>query len=88
MRFRFEVPNLACFDCGGVRLMLGIADKPEFDHPSSILWFKTGDIKEAFAVLSSRGVRFEDEPHLVTRLPSHELWLPIFRGPAAIRSRS
>jgi len=33
----FTVPNLAFFDCGGVRLMLGPAETPEFDHPSSIL---------------------------------------------------
>ena len=30
MRFLFEVPNLAFFDCGGVRLMLGGAESPEF----------------------------------------------------------
>ena len=29
----FTVPNLAFFDCGGVRLMLGRAETPEFDHP-------------------------------------------------------
>ena len=79
MKFLFEAPNLAFFDCGGVRLMLGIAEKPELDHPSSILYYKTGDIRQAFAVLSSRGVRFEDEPHLVARLPGHELWMTSFR---------
>ncbi len=29
-------PGLAFFDCGGVRLMLSGAEKPEFDHPSSV----------------------------------------------------
>ena len=32
-------PGLAFFDCGGVRLMLDRPEKPEFDHPSSILYF-------------------------------------------------
>ena len=33
----FTAPKLAFFDCGGVRLMLGRAETPELDHPSSIL---------------------------------------------------
>src|SRR5213080_3191257 len=33
-------PKLTFFDCGGVRLMLGTPEKPEFDHPSSILYFR------------------------------------------------
>ena len=27
MKFLFEVPRMAFFDCGGVRLMLGLADR-------------------------------------------------------------
>ena len=40
----FTAGNLAFFDCGGVRLMLDRAEKPEFDHPSSILYFAVPDI--------------------------------------------
>src|SRR5947207_13029112 len=36
-------PGLAFFDCGGVRLMLDRPEKPEFDHPSSILYFQVGE---------------------------------------------
>src|SRR6266403_1742440 len=35
----FTASKLAFFDCGGVRLMLGPAETPELDHPSSILYF-------------------------------------------------
>ena len=38
-------PGLAFFDCGGVRLMLDRAEKPEFDHPSSVLYFAVPDIQ-------------------------------------------
>src|SRR5205823_6832531 len=31
----FTAGNMAFFDCGGVRLMLGPASSPELDHPSS-----------------------------------------------------
>jgi predicted enzyme related to lactoylglutathione lyase len=79
MRFLFQVPKMAFFDAGGIRLMLGLPEKPEFDHPSSILYFKVGDIDQAYAALSSRGVAFEDKPHLIARMPDHELWMAFFR---------
>src|SRR6266478_6074608 len=72
-------PGLAFFDCGGVRLMLGRAEKPEFDHPSSVLYFSVPDIQAAFGKLKASGVRFEDEPHLIARMPSHDLWMTFFR---------
>ena len=43
----FTAPNLAFFDCGGVRLMLGPAETPELDHPSSILYFRVPDLNAA-----------------------------------------
>src|SRR5271156_4256130 len=65
MRFLFEAPNMAFFDCGGVRLMLAIAEKPEFDHPASIIYYKVPDIQAAHTLLLSRDVRFEAEPRMV-----------------------
>lgn len=72
-------PGLAFFDCGGVRLMLDRAEKPEFDHPSSILYFSVPDIQAAYGKLKNSGVRFEDEPHVITRMPTHDLWMTFFR---------
>jgi methylmalonyl-CoA/ethylmalonyl-CoA epimerase len=72
-------PGLAFFDCGGVRLMLARPEKPEFDHPASTLYFKVADIQQATATLESRGVRFEEEPHLIAKMPDHELWMAFFR---------
>ena len=78
MKFLFGAGQLAFFDCGGVRLMLTTPEKPEFDHPSSILYFKVANIQQAHATLSQRGVKFEDAPHLIARMPDHELWLAAF----------
>jgi len=72
-------PGLAFFDCGGVRLMLARPEKPEFDHPASTLYFKVADIQQATATLESRGVRFEEAPHLIAKMPDHELWMAFFR---------
>lgn len=72
-------PTLSFFDCGGVRLMLGSASQPQFDHPGSILYYKVEDIGAAHQELLGRGVHFEQAPHLVARLPTHELWLAFAR---------
>ncbi|HEY6939464.1 MAG TPA: VOC family protein [Terriglobales bacterium] len=79
MRFLFSAGQLAFFDAGGIRLMLTPPERPEFDHPASILYFKVPDIKQAHATLSERGVKFEDTPHLIARMPDHELWMTFFR---------
>lgn len=79
MKHLFTVPKMAFFECGGIRLMLGLPEKPEFDHPSSIIYFKVDDIQAAFGTLSSRGVSFEGEPHLVAKMPTYDLWMAFFR---------
>src|SRR5881394_2521603 len=63
-------PGLAFFDCGGVRLMLTRPEKPEFDHPGSILYFAVPDIILAHRQMLRSGVRFEDEPHLIAKMPT------------------
>lgn len=55
MKHLFSVPSLAFFDAGGVRLMLSRPEKPEFDHPSSILYYKVDDIHHACETLEARG---------------------------------
>lgn len=79
MRFLFAYPGLAFFDCDGVRIMLSRAEKKEFDHPSSILYFRVENIQSAYQTLRERKVEFEDEPHLVARMPDHDLWMSFFR---------
>ncbi len=80
LKLLFEAPpGLAFFDCGGVRLMIDRPEKPEFDHPSSVLYFAVPDIQAAHAQLKQSGVHFEDEPHVIARMPDHDLWMTFFR---------
>jgi len=79
MRFLFEVPHLAFFDCGGVRLMLSTPESPEFDHPGSVLYYKVQDINASYDGLRKRGVQFIDAPHLIAQLADHDLWMVFFR---------
>ena len=79
LKLLFSAGHLAFFDCGGVRLMLTQPERPEFDHPASILYFKVADIKSAHARLVERKVKTESEPHIVAKMPDHDLWLAEFR---------
>ena len=74
----YEFPGLAFFDCGGVRLMLSLPETAEYDHPGSVLYFRVDDIEQAYAQLKERGVTFRDQPHLIARMPDHELWMTFF----------
>ena len=78
--FLFEAPpKMAFFDCGGIRLMIGVPEEKEFDHPGSSLYFKVEDIKAVHATFVERGVTFRTEPHLVAKMPDHELWMAFFQ---------
>ncbi|HVQ36809.1 MAG TPA: VOC family protein [Pyrinomonadaceae bacterium] len=72
-------PGLAFFDCDGIRLMLSPPAKPEFNHPSSIIYFKVADIQEATRILTERGVQFEEQPAFVANMGAYDLWLAAFR---------
>src|SRR5688500_16100627 len=77
--FLFRVPNLAFFQVGEVRLMLSPAEQPEFDHPGSVIYYKVEDIEGAYGALKAKGVEFIDEPHLIAKMPDHELWMAFLK---------
>ncbi len=78
LKLLFRAGRLSFFDCGGIRLMVSPPEKPEFDHPGSVIYFKVDDIDARFAALQARGVTFIDTPHLIARMPDHELWMTFF----------
>ncbi len=79
LRLLFTAGPLAFFDCGGARLMLSPPEKPEFDHPGSILYFVVPDIAAAHRQMKAQNVHFEDEPRMIAKMPDHELWMTFFR---------
>jgi methylmalonyl-CoA/ethylmalonyl-CoA epimerase len=82
MRFLFQAPpGLAFFDCAGVRLMLDAPARAQSNNPSSVIYYKVPDLDRAFETLQARGVAFEAKPHLIAKLPDHELWMAFFRDP-------
>ncbi len=77
----FTAGNMAFFDCGGVRLMLGPASSPELDHPSSILYFRVPDINAAHRRLVELGVKIEAPPRLIAPMKTYDLWMVAFSDP-------
>jgi catechol 2,3-dioxygenase-like lactoylglutathione lyase family enzyme len=81
MRFLFQAPpGLGFFDCGGVRLMLDAPARAQAGQ-GSVIYYKVADLQAAFQALSARGVAFEAEPHLIAKMPDHELWMAFLRDP-------
>ena len=58
--------------------MIEVPPDKEFDHPGSILYFNVSDIDASHADLEGRGVEFRDKPHLIAKMPDHELWMAFF----------
>lgn len=80
--FLFRVPDqpMAFFDCGGVRLYLGIPETEAY-RSRTMMYFRVDDIDEAYRTLSERGVAFLGEPHVVHRTEHAALRMAFFTDP-------
>ena len=74
-------PQMAFFDCGGVRLLVGAVPAGQVAQRGSAIYFQVPDIHGVHAGLKSQGVGFKAEPHRVHRTPKAELWLAEFTDP-------
>jgi len=79
MTFLFEVPGMAFFDCGGIRLMLGTPEDKSAARPATIIYYLVEDIQDAYATLKGRGAHFEREPHFLAKLATGDLWMTFLR---------
>jgi methylmalonyl-CoA/ethylmalonyl-CoA epimerase len=81
LRHLFDAPpGMSFFDCAGVRLLLGTAERDAADVPSSsVLYFDVADIQAAHEQLVTRGAQFVQAPHHVADLGDRDLWLAFFR---------
>jgi len=80
MTFLFAFPGMAFFDVGGVRLMLVEPEGRAFGGVSAI-YYRVDDIGLAVKTLESRGVTFDDQPHVVYEDEAYDLWMAFFKDP-------
>ena len=74
-------PQMAFFNCGGVRLLVGVMSPGVAALRGSAIYFKVSDIEAIHSTLSGQGVTFRAAPHRVHRTPTSELWLAEFVDP-------
>ena len=71
-------PSLAFFQCGGIRLMLTPPEGASASH-ASIVYYRVTDLALSHTTLTERGAVFDDAPHLIARMPDHELWMTFLK---------
>lgn len=82
IQFLFSsAPQMARFNCGGVRLLVGVMPPGQSAPRGSAICFQVADIHAAFLSLKSNGVTFRAEPRVVHRTAQSELWLSEFTDP-------
>ena len=70
---------MAFVDCDGTRLFLSAVENVGNE---SVLYFRVDDISASYDNLRSRGVEFEDAPHMIFRHePGMEEWMAFFNDP-------
>jgi len=74
-------PQMAFFQCGDVRLLVGVPEVSDHRRGSGTLYFRVQDIHAVHATLAGRGVEFRALPHEVHRAEHHTLWLAEFQDP-------
>lgn len=74
-------PQMAFFQCGGVRLLVGVPEGGQAAQRGSMIYFQVPDIQAVHSSLQASGVQFLAEPHVVHRTPTSELWLDEFTDP-------
>lgn len=74
-------PQTAFFQCGDVRLLVGVPESAEHQQRGGTVGFRVRDIQAVHATLSARGVAFQASPHVVHRTATSELQLAALRDP-------
>lgn len=77
----FEAGNMLLFQLEGLRLMIGLAQKPDQPIGGAIIYFDAPDIDALGAALESRGVKFLGPAVIVQQTQTHELRLREFYDP-------
>ena len=57
----------------------GLKEREIPERINSLIYYKVADLPSVYDELSSRGVTFESKPHLIAKMPDHELWMAFLR---------
>ena len=74
-------PEMAFFQCGAVRLLVGVTPPGQKVQRGSQIYFGVKDVQSVYSALSIQGVQFKAPPHVVNRSATSEIWLAEFIDP-------
>ena len=74
-------PQMAFFQCGAVRLLVGVTPAGQKVQRGSAIYFAVKDIQAVYSSLITTGVQFKAAPHVVNRSAKTETWLAEFVDP-------
>jgi methylmalonyl-CoA/ethylmalonyl-CoA epimerase len=75
LKYLMSGPNMAFFDCGGVRLYLASGEGSEHSGSYSHIYFRTNDMSKLLLSLKEKNVAIHQGPHIIATMPDHDLWL-------------
>ena len=82
LRKLYRYGALAFFDCAGVRLMLSPPENGEaVTIAQGAIYFRVSDLLLTVKDLKSKAVAIESEPHLISPMSDHDLWMAFIRDP-------
>ena len=74
-------PQMAFFQCGAVRLLVGVTPAGQKVQRGSQIYFGVKDIQSVYSFLNTQGVQFKAPPHVVSPSATSEVWLAEFADP-------
>ena len=75
LQFLMNGPNMAFFNCGGVRLYLDANPGVVKAGGNSLIYFRASNLEQVHSVLKERGVTMHQEPRVIASLPDRDIWL-------------
>ncbi|KAA0546089.1 VOC family protein [Bacillus sp. BGMRC 2118] len=77
----FNTESMAFFEANGIRLLLSLPEQEQYQHSSSVIYFKVEDIETSFQNYKQMGIEFNDQPHLVAKMGNTQTWMTFFKDP-------
>src|SRR5215470_13544030 len=68
-------PNMAFFDCGGIRLYLDANPGPVGAGKNSMIYFRAENLERAHSAFQQLGITIHQSPHIIASLPDRDVWL-------------
>ena len=74
-------PGLSFVDGGNLRIMLSLPEGNGVVGHNSCVYFVVDDLDAAYGAALEKGAVGADGPHLIAKMPDHELWMAFLKDP-------